>query len=493
MKLSNEIKEKLKQEIKTNATYFSYAGDVSLFQAHQTLFQETYGCSDMEKEQAFTSETPLSVSLLNRLFASVAILLLEQQKKLKTSDLISYHIPDYSQGHLIKIIHLLQYTSQIPDYTSTHLMLDLTQTEAYQALTAPDQKRIHIKETTKRYAFEEILSWINAKPLLHKPGGTFEFNTDSTLIFLKEIIERASKMTYDAYILKHIIEPAKVVYQITTQSKTKHYDQTDEVFHFEIQMNPDPHTLITLSATEAKKLMLAFVNQEIIDSSIWSSMKRFKDDVGIGLFKEAGALELSFGCLSHQVICRYVEDLGLAVIFTTNYQGDWKMEHGKWHSFVDETMKAVATTYVYPKNPVVEIFSKKNRYDFFDIEITTEQVKYVPDVYKCLAYTYQDRHSKSYVLKDHGQSVGMFTLTVNKKYEEYHIRFFLIDKRFQNRGYGKRMLKMAVLKLRDQGARILEIGLVSENIPALRMYQAVGFKPFDMSANFITLRMVLED
>jgi ribosomal protein S18 acetylase RimI-like enzyme len=87
----------------------------------------------------------------------------------------------------------------------------------------------------------------------------------------------------------------------------------------------------------------------------------------------------------------------------------------------------------------------------------------------------------------------MFTLTVNQKYEEYQIRFFMIDKRFQNRGYGKLMLQMAVQKLRAQGAMVLEIGLVPENVAALRMYQAVGFKPFDMSDNFITLRMALNE
>jgi ribosomal protein S18 acetylase RimI-like enzyme len=493
MDISDESKRVLKEQIKRHAVRFSYFGDVSLYHKKNELYQETYGFSDEGNQVRYTKETTLAVCLLNRLFASVAIMLLEQQKKLKISDLISQYIPEYTHANQIKIIHLLQFTSQIPDYTSSHLMLDLTQTPQYQALSEPDKKRMHIKETSKHYAFEEVLSWINNKPLLHKPGGTFEFNTDSTLIFLKEIITRASKMTYDAYILKYLIEPSKIIYQIGNTSETKHYDQTDEVFHFEVEMNPEPHTVITLSTIEVKKLMLALVNWDIIDQKVWSRMKRFKEDVGIGLFKDSGALELSFRWIGHQVICRYVEDLDLAVIFSTNYRGDWSMDHGKWYSFTDEVMKAVATIYVYPKNPVGEAFSKKNRYDFFDLEITEEQKRYVPDVYKCLAYTYQDRHSKNYVLKDHGHSVGMFTLTVNQKYEEYQIRFFMIDKRFQNRGYGKLMLQMAVQKLRAQGAMVLEIGLVPENVAALRMYQAVGFKPFDMSDNFITLRMALNE
>ncbi|MDX9691268.1 MAG: GNAT family N-acetyltransferase [Acholeplasmataceae bacterium] len=491
MKLSTRQQLDLNELIQKNADRFSYFGDVSLYHDKDLLFQQTYGYSNIQDQIPFTKDTKLSIYLLNRTLASIAILLLVEEKKLNLNDLVSNYIKEYKHGHLIKILDLLQYTSQIPDYVTQSTMLEITKDEAYETLSEMDKKRVHFNELSKNYSFNEVLDMINDMDLLRKPGGTFEYNLSTTLVFLKEIIERVANQSYDKFVIDCIIYPSGVQLNYGNFSDAKYYEQTHEDYHFEFSISEETKTIITLSVEEAQKLMLSIVKQDVIHSKIWKLMHKVKEDVGIGLFKYNGYVELSISCMSHRITCCYYEALDLSLIFSSNYEGNWLLESGTWHSFMAETHKLISSVYMYPSNLTVEKYSTKNRFDFYEIEITDIQKRYVPDVFKCLAYTYNMSKYTNYVVKDYGQSVGMFTLLVNKTYGEYEIKAIMVDYKYQNRGYGKLMLIQAVDLLKKQGASILEIGLVPENTAALKMYQSIGFKPFSMSAHFIVLRMIL--
>ena len=71
---------------------------------------------------------------------------------------------------------------------------------------------------------------------------------------------------------------------------------------------------------------------------------------------------------------------------------------------------------------------------------------------------------------------GFVMLNLEKEKDEYWICRFMIDKNYQRIGYGKEAMKEIVEFLKKEGTRNIKISFEPENIPAMRLYSACGFK-----------------
>lgn len=71
---------------------------------------------------------------------------------------------------------------------------------------------------------------------------------------------------------------------------------------------------------------------------------------------------------------------------------------------------------------------------------------------------------------------GFVMLNLEKKKDEYWICRFMIDKNYQRMGYGKEAMKEIVEFLKKEGTRNIKISFEPENMPAMRLYSACGFK-----------------
>ena len=89
---------------------------------NEVVFRSASGMADMELNVPLTPENVFRLGSITKQFTASAILLLEEQGKLSIGDNINKYLPDYpTQGHAIKIEHLLSHTSGAVSYT--HLTL----------------------------------------------------------------------------------------------------------------------------------------------------------------------------------------------------------------------------------------------------------------------------------------------------------------------------------------------------------------------------------
>jgi CubicO group peptidase (beta-lactamase class C family) len=65
-----------------------FMGTVVVARKGQTLFEKSYGYADVEKQSPFKQDTRFPIGSLSKQFTAAAILLLQQDGKLKTSDSI---------------------------------------------------------------------------------------------------------------------------------------------------------------------------------------------------------------------------------------------------------------------------------------------------------------------------------------------------------------------------------------------------------------------
>ncbi|SEM42602.1 CubicO group peptidase, beta-lactamase class C family [Chryseobacterium taichungense] len=127
---------------------------------------------------------------MTKQFTSVSILMLEQQGKLKVTDVISNYIPDYPNGSNITIHHLLTHTSGIKDFTKIKGLSEISQ-----------------KEMTPQM----MVDFFKNEPVDFKPGEKFEYN-NSGYIVLGYIIEKVSGEKYEDFIRKNIFEKIGMIH-----------------------------------------------------------------------------------------------------------------------------------------------------------------------------------------------------------------------------------------------------------------------------------------
>lgn len=152
----------------------------------KVIYQKAYGKANLELDANLTTENIFQLGSMTKQFTAVAILMLEEQGKLNTSDTISKFIPAYPNGNSITIHHLLTHTSGIKDFTKMKSLQEIAQ-----------------KEMTP----EMMVNFFKNEPVDFQPGEKFDYN-NSGYVLLGYIIELVSGETYENFIQKYIFDKA---------------------------------------------------------------------------------------------------------------------------------------------------------------------------------------------------------------------------------------------------------------------------------------------
>ena len=150
----------------------------------QVLYQKAFGKANIELGVDLTPENVFQLGSMTKQFTAVAVLLLEQQGKLKVSEPISKYIPDYPAGDKITIHHLLTHTSGIKDFTKMKALASIAQ-----------------KEMTPKM----MVDFFKDEALEFAPGERFEYN-NSGYVLLGYLIEIVSGERYADFIQHHIFD-----------------------------------------------------------------------------------------------------------------------------------------------------------------------------------------------------------------------------------------------------------------------------------------------
>ncbi len=144
-----------------------------------------FGQASVELEVPHTSESVFMIGSVSKQFTAVAILLLEEDGRLSTSDKVSVHLPDFPHGEKITIDQLLTHTAGIVDVYS----LDSFGATQGQSGT-----------------FEAVIEEIGQWPLTSTPGSIFQYSNGGYSL-LAAIIEAAAEADYGDFLHARIFAP----------------------------------------------------------------------------------------------------------------------------------------------------------------------------------------------------------------------------------------------------------------------------------------------
>ncbi len=180
----------LEQHIQTLSKEHGFSGVVLIAKDGKPILQTAVGLADFEHGILNTLKTPFNLGSGNKMFTAVAIAQLAQQGKLRFSDAISGHLPNYANKAIadkVTIHHLLTHTSGLPEYWD-------------------DEYEKHWDRIT---SLRQMIPFFAGKPQAFEPGARFAYS-NSNFVVLGLIIEAVTEQSYFDYVKTHIFDPLEM-------------------------------------------------------------------------------------------------------------------------------------------------------------------------------------------------------------------------------------------------------------------------------------------
>jgi len=172
--------------LKTELNRERFAGAVMIAQSNQIVFMRGYGFANRELGVVNAPDTKYRLASLTKQFTALGILILQEQGKLSAEDPVSKFLTNCPNAwSKIKIRHLLNHTSGIPDYTG---FADYRST-----LMQP-------------WPPEKMMDRLRDMPLEFEPGKRFAYS-NSGYFLLSCIIEKASGRSYERFLEQFVFQP----------------------------------------------------------------------------------------------------------------------------------------------------------------------------------------------------------------------------------------------------------------------------------------------
>ncbi len=167
-----------------------FSGSVLLAQKGKILHSAGYDLANREHRVPNTSQTKFRIGSITKQFTAMAIMILAEQGKLSVHDPVLQHLPYSPESWKeITIHHLLNHTAGLVNLTDFPGCLETT---ARLPLTV-----------------REVIELFRKKPVEFRPGSQYRYS-NSGYILLGDIIERASGVSYEAFLREQIFDPLQM-------------------------------------------------------------------------------------------------------------------------------------------------------------------------------------------------------------------------------------------------------------------------------------------
>jgi CubicO group peptidase (beta-lactamase class C family) len=161
-------------------------GSVLVARGGAVLLSRGYGVADEASGAPNTATTRFRIGSITKQFTAMAILMLQEQGKLRVEDSICRYMSDCPEAwRPVTLRHLLTHTSGVPDYTNFPDFPALIGTSA---------------------TLDQLITRFRSLPLEFTPGARWSYS-NSGYILLGAVIERASGQAYSVFLQEHIFTP----------------------------------------------------------------------------------------------------------------------------------------------------------------------------------------------------------------------------------------------------------------------------------------------
>ncbi len=161
------------------------SASVAVVQGGKVVYTHAYGLAHLKPDVQATSEMRYSIGSVSKQFTAAAILILQEQGKLKLDDAVGKYVPGLTRGDEVTIRQILSHTSGYQDYwPEDYLMTPMMQPESAQAI---------------------LDTWAK-KPLDFEPGTKWQYS-NTNFVIAGLIVEKVSGEKLMDFLGEHIFRP----------------------------------------------------------------------------------------------------------------------------------------------------------------------------------------------------------------------------------------------------------------------------------------------
>ena len=162
------------------------SASVAVVKNGRLAYANAYGTAKLDPRLAATPDMRYAIGSISKQFTAVAVLLLQQDGKLKLDDPVSRFIPGLTRGNEVTVRQLLSHTSGYQDFWPQDYVMPM------------------MLKTTTPQAIADV--WAK-QPLDFDPGSRWQYsNTNYTLAGM--VVEKASRMPFFQFVRSRILVPA---------------------------------------------------------------------------------------------------------------------------------------------------------------------------------------------------------------------------------------------------------------------------------------------
>lgn len=163
----------------------NFMGAIAVASDGNRPVMRSYGLANVEKSIENDVSGQFMIGSISKQFTAAAVLLLAEDGKMSTDDLVARHLPDFPHGNRVTVHQLLTHTSGIADTYSLAAFRDGGGTSG---------------------EFSAIIGDLGRAPLTQDPGAGFSYSNGGYLV-LAAIIERVSGTSYGSFLAERIFGP----------------------------------------------------------------------------------------------------------------------------------------------------------------------------------------------------------------------------------------------------------------------------------------------
>ena len=486
---------KLSQRIDEIAEKWDTSGAVVVIVDDKVVHKETYGYADREKGIRTLPDSTYLISSKSPLLIGLCVMQLIDQNKVSLQDTLHQYIPEYRHASRITIRQLLCHSTGIPDYFYSGKMIGLSQSDRHQALSDQDRFRIERYAYEAPITFEEAHAIIADTPLEFEPGNLTNVWSASDVRFLQQIIERVSGLSLIDYQWQHIFEPIGMIHTVPgSDATTVSYGCIKETVLVRLPVVEEIDHALRTTIDDMVKLMRGVASRRLLSRRAWKTALAF-DSEGMGIVAQNanGIACGGGGLLGYEFRLYFDQEAKIAYVLLAN---EWQIQrriNDEWYAFAREMRQAIEEETTYPRLTGLKRYSQRNAWHAMGLAVDESQQSFVLNAKTSLCYALaKPKVRRPYVLMEGKRAVGLLVLSIDKKKSDYCVDVLLVDKKYQNRGFGKIMLSKGLEILKQNGAKRIDIGVSRFNIAAQKLYFSLGFERAAVYEQGMWLRIDLD-
>lgn len=188
MGMVNETQTKIENVVNSYTSNNAFEGVILVAKSGKVVFEKAYGFADRVGNQKISVSHAFGLASLSKPITATLMLKLEEQGKLKLTDTLADHFPEFKNnfGRKVTLHHLLSHTSGLPDHFAINGWFD-----------------VDFHKQTSEQAFINMIAKLSPK---FSPGADYLYSNLGYFL-LGKVIEKATDKSYSESLKDNILLP----------------------------------------------------------------------------------------------------------------------------------------------------------------------------------------------------------------------------------------------------------------------------------------------